>query len=91
MIFQTIINFLYSVAVLLIGFLPNPSEQDYINLVSISDSINGVRSFLIWANLFFPLDDLFIILRLVIAIELIYFSFRISRWVASIFSAGFVK
>lgn len=90
MILNAIIGLAYSVAMYIIGLLPDATATDYANINNMTNALSSVRGYFIGANIFFPVDDLFTILRLIITIELIVFGFKVARFIAHILSLGVV-
>lgn len=91
MIFHSIFNFFYTVAVYIIGLLPDLSDQDLTNVANIESAFQTLRGFLQIGNLFFPVDLAFTAIGIIIGFEIALALWKLIRWVGSILSVGIIK
>lgn len=91
MIFKYSVTFLLSVYAFFISLLPDQSQADINNVVSMNNAINGIQDFVESANFWFPVDDLFTIVKLMFAIYVLIGLFMLARFIAHIITAGLVK
>lgn len=91
MIFAYILSLVVGAYAFLLSLLPNQSSADIQNVLSMNNAIGTIRSYLITANFWFPVDDLFTIIKLMIAVELAIGFFILARYIAHILTVGIVK
>lgn len=91
MIWHNIFSFFYTVAVYIIGLLPDLSDADLINIDNITESFQSFRGYLLTANMFFPVDLAFTAIGIIIAFEVALAVWKLIRWVGSILSIGIIK
>ena len=91
MIWNNLINFVLGLLTGIINLLPTLTSADEINIDKIENAASSIRAFFVSQNFWFPVDDLFRIIGLLIVLELLITGFKIARWIASNLSAGFLK
>jgi hypothetical protein len=88
MIIDTIIAFAIGLLNTLLYYLPTIDQEI---LDRINTFVVDFRQMLVDGSYFFPVNDLLYILGMVIAVEIAILGFKITRWIASNVSAGFLK
>jgi hypothetical protein len=90
-----IIDFISSVALgiatWIVSLAPNMTSADYGNIDSITAGIQFIIDNAHKLDFFIPVASIVYIVWMVISIELMYFIIRVTRWIASIVTIGFVK
>jgi hypothetical protein len=87
MIWGFILSGILNILSLIIGLLPTLSSSDYDNISSLTSAVSNIRMFFVNQNFWFPVDDLFRVLSLIIIVEFAVFGFKLTRWIASNLSA----
>lgn len=91
MIWHAIFSFFFTIAQYIIGLLPDLSDADLNNIQNITNAFQSVRSYLLTANSFFPVDLAFVVLGVIISFEIALALWKLIRWVGSILSVGIIK
>jgi hypothetical protein len=91
MIFTAIINFFLSIVNYLISWFPSVTSNDTLAISNINNAFSTFRGYVASANWWFPIDDLFITVGIVIAVSVVVFCFQLVKWLAANLSGGIVK
>lgn len=91
MIFTNIINSVLGLLTGLVNLLPNVSAQDTEVIEKMSSAAGNIRAFFESQNYWFPVDDLFLIMTIIILMQVVITGFKVARWIASNLTAGFLK
>lgn len=91
MIFNALVELVANAFILLIGLLPSASSQDVLNVINMKNSLDTIQSYVSAANFWFPVDDLFTILVLMVGVEISIGLFLLARYIAHILTVGVIK
>jgi len=88
MIFQSIVNFAYAVLIWFLSIFPSTTSQA---LSFINDPILAFRDIIIANGWWFPVDHLFILIQLTLAVWVVEIGIAITRFIAHSLTHGNVK